>query len=281
MADAVENSIWKQQIRSAAMQDTLSHAMILCGPGDLTEAALYTAAAHLCTGETRPCLRCNSCRKVMQRIHPDVTPVQDPEHKYISVDVIRRIRSEAYIRPNEGTRRVFIFPDCDLLTEQDQNVLLKLIEEGPAYAAFLFCTETAGSLLPTVRSRCVQCRISGADDCREPDPMAQELCHAAARRKALSLARLFTAWEGKKLKREQLQATLQDAAEITAQALLAQYGKTDTLCETAKEMSAGLDAKALVRLSGIWEKAARDCEYNVGVGLTLGAMLSDIEEVIR
>ena len=44
--------------------------------------------------------------------------------------------------PTRARPRCFIFPDCRRLTVQDQNVLLKLVEEGPAYAAFLFCAES-------------------------------------------------------------------------------------------------------------------------------------------
>lgn len=54
---------------------------------------------------------------------------------------------------------MFLFPDCRRLTVQDQNVLLKLVEEGPGYAAFLFCAENPGVLLPTVRSRCVELAV--------------------------------------------------------------------------------------------------------------------------
>ena len=35
-----------------------------------------------------------------------------------------------------------------------QNAMLKLLEEGPAYAVFLLLAENGGGLLRTVRSRC-------------------------------------------------------------------------------------------------------------------------------
>ncbi|MFR5405504.1 MAG: hypothetical protein ACLTG0_08955 [Oscillibacter sp.] len=82
--------------------------------------------------ESRPCGVCPACRKVLAGIHPDVITVRDPDHKNIAVDVVRAIRADAYIRPNEGRRKVYVFPDCALLTEQDQNVLLKVVEEGAA-----------------------------------------------------------------------------------------------------------------------------------------------------
>ena len=119
------------RIREAAARDTLSHALLFTG-GEPMPAARFAAAALECEGEgTRPCGQCPACRKVLADIHPDVITVQDEQHKNIAVDVVRTVRSDAHIRPNEGRRKVYLFPDCGVLTEQDQNVLLKVVEEGP------------------------------------------------------------------------------------------------------------------------------------------------------
>lgn len=44
-------------------------------------------------------------------------------------------------------------------TADAQNALLKVIEEAPGSSVFFFIVESAGHLLPTIRSRCVQ--VSG------------------------------------------------------------------------------------------------------------------------
>ena len=94
------------RIREAATRGTLSHALLFTGSGDLAAAAQYAAAALECTGTgERPCGVCPACRKVLAGIHPDVITVQDPDHKNIAVDVVRDIRADAYIRPNEGPGR--------------------------------------------------------------------------------------------------------------------------------------------------------------------------------
>ena len=119
----------------------------------------------LCTApvERRPCGHCGPCKKVFSGIHPDVAVISGPaQGKPITVDQVRQLRADAYIRPNEGRRKVYVFPDCALLTEQDQNVLLKVVEEGPPYAAFLFCAENAAVVLQTLRSRCVELKLHPA-----------------------------------------------------------------------------------------------------------------------
>ncbi|MFQ7398830.1 MAG: hypothetical protein ACLRNW_13665 [Neglectibacter sp.] len=165
----------------------LSHALLLTGSGDRMSAACFAAAALECTGgESRPCGVCPACRKVLAGIHPDVITVRDPDHKNIAVDVVRAIRADAYIRPNEGRRKVYVFPDCALLTEQDQNVLLKVVEEGPPYAAFLFCAENAAVVLQTLRSRCVELKLHpAAEGGGEEVQAAEALCRAclAARKR--------------------------------------------------------------------------------------------------
>lgn len=92
------------------------------------------------------------------------------------------MRADAFIRPNEGARKVYIFEDCTILTEKDQNVLLKLVEEGPAYAAFFFCAENPAVLLQTIRSRCVEVKLSPTvEEGGAPDERALELARAHRR----------------------------------------------------------------------------------------------------
>ena len=147
-------------------------AFIFSGPGDRAAAALFLAAALQCRGEDRPCGACGPCRKVLAGIHPDVTVVRDPDHKNLSMDVLRQVRQDAYLLPNEGAAKVYLFPDCGLLEPKTQNVLLKVLEEGPPYAVFLFCAESAAQLLPTVRSRCVEWTVRGPEAQTEADPRA-------------------------------------------------------------------------------------------------------------
>ena len=122
-----ENSTWLRAVRRAADAGRLSHAVILTGSGDLLPSARYLAAAHVCEGREKPCLHCRHCRKVLEDIHPDVITVRDAERRELTVDAVRALRKDVYIRPNEAERKVYIVPDCRQLNERDQNVLLKIV----------------------------------------------------------------------------------------------------------------------------------------------------------
>lgn len=73
-----------------------------------------------------------------------------------SIRIARAVNSDASIKPNNDTaRKVYIFRDCRNMNIQAQNALLKLIEEPPAYAYFIFTAESKNEFLPTIISRCV------------------------------------------------------------------------------------------------------------------------------
>ena len=275
------NSTWGKAIRAAAQHGRLSHAVILTGEGDKVQAARYIAAAHLCRADSgRPCLQCNACRKVLDRIHPDVTEVQDSERKELPVETIRALRQDAYIRPNEGERKVYLFTDCAQLNERDQNVLLKIVEEGPPYAAFVFCADAVHALLPTIRSRCVELRMDAPPLDAEEGEAAAELCRVIARREPLALTAHLTALENRRLKREQLLPMVEGAWQISADALLSRCGKPGACGEAADILRRAFDRRQLQALTDLFRRYCDECQYNVGVGHVLGALGAELAQTL-
>ena len=270
------------RIREAAGRGTLSHALLFTGGGDKTGLARYAAAAMECmAAQGQPCGVCPACRKVLEDIHPDVITVRDPEHKNIAVDVVRAIRSDAYIRPNEGQRKVYIFPDCALLTEQDQNVLLKIVEEGPPYAAFLFCAENPSQVLRTLRSRCVEIKLRpGSEEDGEPSEAAEALCRAIGSRRRGAVAELAVRLEKKKLDREALSAMLERSRAAFAAALLLLYGQEPGEMEIAPFLAKNLTKAQIMSTIELLQKYHGECAYNVGPGHVLGALAAELEGIL-
>ena len=151
-----------QQARAARR---LSHAYILSAPGreEGLDMARSLAADVLCSrGEGRACGLCRDCRKAAAGTHPDITLVsrltddRGREKKNIMVDQIRALVADSQVLPNEAERKVYVIDQAELMNEEAQNAALKLLEEPPARLTILLCTANAHSLLPTVRSRCVE-----------------------------------------------------------------------------------------------------------------------------
>ena len=272
-----------RHVRRLARHNSLPHAIILSGAGDKAAAGRYIAAAMVCRSESgKPCLACPACRKVAQEIHPDVLTVRDAERKELAVDTVRALRQDVYIRPNEGERKIYVFADCDQLNERDQNVLLKIVEEGPAYAAFLFCADSAAQLLPTIRSRCVELKLR----CEETAPDSEQalaLCRAFAGGEVEPVAGLLVALENRRIKREQLQTLLEDAWRVAAEALLVACGKTPSAGpagDAAAALGRTLDRARLQKLTDCLHYCAAQCRYNVGPGHVLGALCAQWESIL-
>ena len=213
-----------RRIRKAAGRGTLGHAAILSGRGDLAAAARFLAAAMECEGSGPPCGQCGPCRKVLRGIHPDVITVEDREHKSISLEVLRRTAADAYVLPNEGRRKIYLFPDCGVLEPKSQNVLLKVLEEGPPHAAFLFCAENSMALLPTIRSRAVEWRLAGGSESPGGGAaQAETLCELLCGSSQADLLAFCTELETGRVEREELQALLSEARDLLAEGLAACY----------------------------------------------------------
>ena len=152
------NHALKELLAPRLARGKLGHAYIVAGAegsGKHTLASILSQAMVCGAEGEKPCGRCPDCKKALAGIHPDVITILPEEDKTaISVDQIRQMRADAYIRPNEAARKVYILEYCDRLRGEAQNAMLKLLEEGPAYACFLLLAENQGNLLVTVRSRC-------------------------------------------------------------------------------------------------------------------------------
>ena len=222
------------------------------------------------------------CRKAEGGIHPDIVRVGD-DGKDISVAQVRALRADAYIRPNEGQRKVYIFPDCALLTEQDQNVLLKVVEEGPPYAAFLFCAENAAVVLQTLRSRCVELKLHpAAEGGGEEVQAAEALCRCLAARKRGKVTELAVRLEKKRITREDLSALLERSRALCAAALLLQYGQEpeESCREIAPILAKNLTKSQIMRTIELLQKYRGECTYNVGTGHVLGAIAVELEGIL-
>ena len=280
MDHASENSIQTgmDALRQAAHRRALGSALILSGSSDLLAAARFLAQAMECEGEgSVPCGVCNACRKVKENIHPDVVTVIDSEHKMISIDILRELRSDAYILPNEGRRKVYIFPDSALLEAKAQNVLLKVVEEGPAHAAFIFCAENSSFLLPTIRSRCTEWRLGDAG--KGDSTAADELCRLLIKKDKLAVISYFTLLESKKCKREDLLALLEQGyVQLTAALLTASGCPGET--SFSAELAAALSRKQLNTAVDLMKTYSQQLRFNLNVGHVTGALGAALSELL-
>ena len=183
------------------------HAVILSGSGEDTKTrARELAAAFLCeSAGTRPCGVCRHCRKVFRGdfpgIHPDVIAVERQMNasgklrREITVDQIRALGVDALVLPNEAEGKVYVFPEADAMNIPAQNAFLKLLEEPPAFVAFVLCAQNPRALLETVRSRCAEERLAPREAESDPELAERAEGFLAARKDAPALLRWSLAME--------------------------------------------------------------------------------------
>ena len=303
------NARLKENLSGSIRQGRISHFYLISGPegaGKRTLAKLL-AASMLCTEGEKPCMQCKACRKVLAGTHPDVITVEDPEHKTVPVKVIREARESIFIRPNEGQRKVYIFPQE--MGIEGQNALLKVLEEPPSYGAFLLLSATPERLLPTIRSRCTELNLQALSpeemkgalqkefpettpdvrdaaivrsggylgqakkilaDAIETTPQTEEFARAFSSRDHLGIATLLTSME--KWKRDKFIEELTAWSVLLRGALVCRGGQTGV---TAAEQALGgaRSARELMHAYNEIQKAMQYAQGNVSVAALCGALL--------
>jgi DNA polymerase III subunit delta' len=131
------------------------HAYLFVGPPGTGKmaAARGFAAALLCPSSPADGT-CETCRRVLAGLHPDVINFER-EGPAISIDMAREITRLASTSPLEGARKVLVLHDFHLVKEAGP-ALLKTIEEPPASSVFIILAEYVPQELITIASRCVQ-----------------------------------------------------------------------------------------------------------------------------
>ena len=211
------------------------NALLLSGPARVgkLDLAYAIAAQHNCSGPRgmygEACGQCPSCRALQAGAHPDVlrlepratTSTGKAARKRIipigavleSRDTAREYETHVYefleVRPTFA-RRVVIVAGAEYLNPQAANALLKLVEEPPHRALFLFLAEDLRSVLPTIVSRSARLSVVPASDTAMSRALIQSgqeadeelLAFAAGRARVLSEA-------------EAVRAALEDARTLT------------------------------------------------------------------
>ncbi len=251
------NSNIYDTVNELIKRNKLSHAILIDGgnAAKRDDLALYIASSFICENAL-PCGNCISCQKVLSGLHPDVN-VYDPEadkEKIFKIDVVRDIRKDAYILPNEAKRKVYILKCADKMNIAAQNALLKTLEEPPEYARFILVCESRAALLETIMSRVTPFNL-GADDYaitdeigQKADELANSLALALADVTEVEFMRLTAVFEKDK---ELLPSVLSALQLIFRDAVALSAGSNQMLsshADTAKLLASKLTVKALMEL---------------------------------
>lgn len=97
---------------------------------------------------------CKSCACFLGGNHPDYFVVNE-NGETIKIEQIREITSKVIEAPIISNRKVYIINDCDKMTVEAQNCLLKTLEEPPEFAVMILISANENAILNTIKSRCM------------------------------------------------------------------------------------------------------------------------------
>ena len=160
-----------------AQSGRIPHALLLCGEEGIGKRTLarYIAMMYMCPNRSngRPCMQCRTCSRIGERIHPDVVDANTevtrlfdamPKDQKNHVKALRQFISKCYTKPNDGDVRIIIFGQLDDMSVQEQNTLLKCIEEPLEFNRYIFTAANKTPILQTVLSRVVAVNVDEADE---------------------------------------------------------------------------------------------------------------------
>ena len=291
-------------IAGAMQHHSLPHAILIEGDhgcGKQTLARILAQYAVCRSDGERPCGVCSQCQKALRGIHPDIVVADGTNAGALNIEAIRKIRGDAYIRPNEAANRVFLLLNCDKMLHPAQNAFLKVLEEPPENVMFILTAVSAASLLQTIRSRTRIYSLYPPSP-EEALPVLQRLVPDQTQEALLEAARqcggnigrtlelLQSGGEEEKKAAERILSVLTEAAEyplLTETSAIVKSrpfacGVLDALCEltaaavkaslgitevpaAAGNLASRLSRKRLIRLQEIVGRARDVLNYNVNL----------------
>lgn len=144
-----------EDIYAALRSGRFPHSVIVEGgsPSKRLSLAKGIAQALVCSSDDAPCGSCSHCKKAAADIHPDIELYTEDKKGNFAADTARAVVSSVSVIPNEADSKVYILSVTGQMSPVSQNILLKSLEEPPAYAFFIIVCPSRADLLDTVISR--------------------------------------------------------------------------------------------------------------------------------
>lgn len=282
---------FKELISSAFDSGRLPHAIILEGANATKrlEFASLLAKALVCSEDEkrfRPCGKCANCLKAESGSHVDIKTVMGTnKSKTVSVEDIRRVRSDAYVVPNEAERKVYIITSAHKMNETAMNAFLKVLEEPPSYVNFILECEDKAMLLQTVKSRCASFRLGElADDSVTKKKLEASFENAVKIAEAISSDSEFEMMKTLGIfekDKDGLKLALEEVILILRDSLALKNASANCLSqniECAKKLASGMTAEKIMKAMDVVNEALQSMQFYANHNLLLARLSSRLKD---
>ena len=195
----------------------------------------------------------------------------------LKVDDVRAIRRNAYIRPNEAERKVFVIENADKMNVNAQNAMLNILEEPPSPVVFLLLCENRELLLPTVLSRCAVFSVDPPGKTEaEKNQLVRGFVHALACPSEFAFLAHCMAFDT--LKREEFSDFFVALSKAARDAIAA---KTDerSFSEAAKELRQAFSQSQLLKLYDMAQELLDGTQFNASNAALIAGIVSKSRKI--
>lgn len=155
----------KEYLNKSIEQNNVLHSYLFLGTEGIGKLLIAKEFARkvLCLENAKETCTCKSCTCFNSHNHPDFYIINE-NNETIKIDEIRDIVSKIIEKPITSNKKVYIINNCDKMTKEAQNCLLKTLEEPPEFVVIILISSNENIILNTIKSRCMTIKFHNIDD---------------------------------------------------------------------------------------------------------------------
>ena len=163
--DIIGNPEVKDYLNKSINQKNILHSYLFLGTDGIGKLLVAKAFAKkiLCLEDAEETCTCKSCTCFNGGNNPDFYCINE-DGTTIKIDEIRSLTEKVIEKPIVSNRKVYIINDCDKMTPEAQNCLLKTLEEPPEFVVMILISSNENVILNTIKSRCMSIKFKNIPD---------------------------------------------------------------------------------------------------------------------
>ncbi len=162
--DVIGQDVTVTILRTIVSQKKYGSAYLFSGPsgvGKTTIGRIFSKAV-LCDApiDGEPCGKCDSCLSFQEEKNFGYRELDSAS--YGSKEDMVKLRDEASFLAF-GKKKIILLDECQDISKQGQDALLKQVEQCPPHLMYIFCTTEPEKIKGTLRKRCIHFQFSKVD----------------------------------------------------------------------------------------------------------------------